>query len=87
MPVDTRNRTLSDQELTRLREQTHIDSLLTTDEFAALIRIKPQTVRRWACEDSGPMVDGERIKPRRIGGRLRWPLAYAKALAGESIAA
>ena len=68
-------------DLSQLREQTGI-TLLVTNEAAALLRLRPQTMRRWACDGSGP------IKPRRIAGRLRWPLADIKALlAGESVAA
>jgi len=82
MSVDTQNRALSDEELTRLHERTSTNPLLTTDEAAALMRLQPQTLRRWSCDGSGP------IKPRRIAGRLRWPLADIKALlAGESVAA
>ncbi|MGO9994119.1 MAG: helix-turn-helix domain-containing protein [Steroidobacteraceae bacterium] len=82
MSVDTPNRKLSDQELKQLHERTKLDNLLTTLEAAALLRMQPQTLRRWACENSGP------IKPRRIGGRLTWPLADIKNLmAGESAAA
>ena len=88
MSVDTQNRTLSDDELARLYERNSPHYLITTEEAAALLRLTPQTLRRWSCEDSGPLVGGERIKPRRIGGRLRWPLAVIKSLAaGESIAA
>jgi hypothetical protein len=82
MPVDTQNCALSNEELTRLHERTNLKVLLTTEEASALLRLTPQTLRRWACEDSGP------IKPRRIGSRLRWPLADIKNLmAGETAAA
>jgi hypothetical protein len=37
-----------------------------TVECAALLGIKPQSVRRWACTGTGP------IKPRRMFGRPRW---------------
>lgn len=79
--VDT-NRALSDEELTRLHERTKLDPLLPTAEAAALLGLRPQTLRRWAAENSGP------IKPRRIGGRLQWLLGDIKAVrAGESAAA
>lgn len=88
MAIDSQNRTLSDDELTRLYERNSPHYLITTEEAAALLRLTPQTLRRWACADSGPLVGGERIKPRRIGGRLRWPLGVIKSLAaGESVAA
>ena len=82
MSVDSHKRTLSDEELSRLHERTKLDPLLGTIEAAALLGLRPQTLRRWACENGGP------IKPRRIGGRLRWALADIKVLrAGESVAA
>jgi hypothetical protein len=82
MTTDSHNRTLSDEELTRLHERTKLDLLLGTAEAAALLGLRPQTLRRWACDGSGP------IKPRRIGSRLQWLLGEIKAVrAGESVAA
>lgn len=31
-----------------------MDALLTVDEVAVWLRVEPATVRRWACEGSGP---------------------------------
>lgn len=39
---------------------------LTTNEAARAINRKPQTLRKWACTEDGP------ITPLRINGRLAW---------------
>jgi hypothetical protein len=39
---------------------------LPTQEAAAHLNRRPQTLRIWACYENGP------IKPRRINGRLFW---------------
>ncbi len=43
-----------------------LPAILPTDEAAAAINRKPQTLRKWACEGSGP------IRPVRINSRLGW---------------
>lgn len=40
--------------------------LLTTNEAAALLGLKPQTLRRWAIYENGPLV------PIRYGRLIRW---------------
>ena len=43
--------------------------------FAAnLLNRKPQTLRKWACLENGP------IRPIRINGRLAWPVDEIAAL-------
>lgn len=37
---------------------------------------RPQTLRGWACNDDGP------LRPRRINGRLAWPVADLKRVLG-----
>jgi hypothetical protein len=37
---------------------------------------KSQTLRIWACQQSGP------LRPLRINGRLAWPVADIKRLLG-----
>jgi hypothetical protein len=49
---------------------------LTTQEAAYYTNRKPQTLRGWACNEDGP------IRPRRTNGRLDWPTADVKRLAG-----
>jgi hypothetical protein len=39
---------------------------LTTNEAASVINRAPQTLRKWACLECGP------IRPIRIHGRLAW---------------
>jgi len=51
---------------------------LTTEEAAYYLNRKPQTLRAWACLESGP------IRPIRIGGRLAWETSAIKALLGLS---
>jgi predicted transcriptional regulator of viral defense system len=42
--------------------------VITTEEAAALLNRKPQTLRVWASRENGP------IRPIRINGRLAWKL-------------
>lgn len=49
-----------------------------TDAAAYYVNRKPQTLREWACRETGP------IRPRRINGRLAWPVAEIRALVGEA---
>ena len=51
-----------------------LPEVLTTNEAAAAIKRKPQTLRKWACLDNGP------IRPVRINGRLVWRVADLQAL-------
>lgn len=52
----------------------HRAEIVTTLEAANLLNRKPQTLRKWACLESGP------IRPLRINGRLAWRLADIQAL-------
>jgi hypothetical protein len=49
---------------------------LPTEEAALHLSRAPQTLRIWACKESGP------IRPLRIGGRLAWPVADLRRLLG-----
>lgn len=49
---------------------------LTTGEAAHYLNRNPQTLRIWACKDTGP------IRPARINGRLAWPVQSLKSLLG-----
>lgn len=42
---------------------------LTTTEAAALLNLKPQTLRKWACTEAGL------LRPIRLGRRLAWSIA------------
>lgn len=55
------------------KQETNID-LLSTEEFAEKISFKPQTLRKWAMDGSGP------IQPIKIGNRLRWRLSDIEEL-------
>lgn len=51
---------------------------LPTSEAAPAINRTPQTLRKWACLENGP------IRPVRINGRLAWRVAdLAMLLNGE----
>jgi hypothetical protein len=55
-------------------------AMLPTNEAAPTIRRKPQTLRKWASQDSGP------IRPVRVHGRLLWRVSDLQALLrGEAI--
>lgn len=49
---------------TTLKGETRL--ALTTPEAAFHLNLKPQTLRAWACKETGP------IRPQRVGGRLAW---------------
>ncbi|WP_250519622.1 helix-turn-helix domain-containing protein [Caballeronia sp. NCTM1] len=51
-----------------------LPAVLPTDEAAAAINRKPQTLRKWACLENGP------IRPIRINGRLAWRVADLQSL-------
>lgn len=47
---------------------------LPTNEAAQTINRTPQTLRKWACLENGP------IRPLRINGRLAWRVADLQEL-------
>jgi hypothetical protein len=47
---------------------------INTNEAAFHLGRKPQTLRKWACLEDGP------LRPIRINGRLAWPVADIKRL-------
>lgn len=51
---------------------------VTTEQAAYYLSRKPRTLRVWACYDSGP------LQPRRVGGRLAWPMADIRRVLGVS---
>jgi Helix-turn-helix domain len=78
-PRKAHSRTLSPDEFRRLTERTGVAQHVPTAEAAALLNVAPQTMRRWACEGSGP------LRPVRINGRLRWSVdAIAAVLSGSA---
>jgi hypothetical protein len=55
-----------------------LPEVLATKEAAATINRAPQTLRKWACLENGP------IRPVRINGRLSWKVSdLQKLLNGE----
>lgn len=51
-----------------------LPKVISTSEAAQIINRRPQTLRRWACLEDGP------IRPIRINGRLAWRLSDLQAL-------
>lgn len=49
-------------------------SVATTSQAANILKIKTQTLHKWACYENGA------LKPVRIGGALRWRLSDIAAL-------
>lgn len=47
---------------------------ITTNEAAYHLGRMPQTLRKWACLENGP------LRPVRINGRLAWMVADIKRL-------
>lgn len=54
---------------------------ITTAEAAQHLNRAQQTLRGWACTESGP------IRPIRVNGRLAWPVAEIRRLLGVTYAA
>jgi len=50
---------------------------LTTAETAYYSNRQPQTLRGWACREDGP------LQPKRINGRLAWPVSDLRRFLGE----
>lgn len=46
----------------------HSLPFLSTNQVAAILCVSPQTVRTWACYDSGPF----KVRPVKPYGRLLW---------------
>lgn len=65
-----------------LLEHAGLPEVLPTDEAAAAINRRPQTLRKWASQENGP------IRPVRINGRLAWHVAdLEKLLNGQPVSA
>ena len=47
-----------------------------TRAAAFYVNRQPQTLRSWACKENGP------VRPRRINGRLAWPVSEIKRVMG-----
>ncbi|QYG05006.1 DNA-binding protein [Janthinobacterium sp. PAMC25594] len=49
-------------------------TVIDTNEAAFHLGRKPQTLRKWACHEDGP------LRPIRIYGRLAWSVADIKRI-------
>lgn len=54
--------------------ETQVRIAVSTAEAAFHLGRTPQTLRKWACYEDGP------LRPIRIHGRLAWPVAQIKEL-------
>lgn len=54
--------------------------VLPTNEAAPAINRAPQTLRKWACLENGP------IRPVRINGRLAWKVSDLQHLLSGMVA-
>ena len=50
--------------------------VVETAQAAAYLGRRPQTLRKWACRESGP------LRPVRVHGRLMWPMRDIRRLLG-----
>lgn len=57
-----------------------LPEILPTNEAAAAINRAPQTLRKWACLENGP------IRPIRINGRLAWKVSDLMSLLSGGVA-
>lgn len=57
-----------------------LPAVLPTNEAAAAINRAPQTLRKWACLENGP------IRPIRINGRLAWRVSDLQLLLSGGVA-
>ncbi|NML62956.1 helix-turn-helix domain-containing protein [Massilia sp. RP-1-19] len=53
---------------------------INTDEAAFHLGRKPQTLRKWACYEDGP------LRPVRINGRLAWRIGDIQRVLNEGSA-
>lgn len=60
--------------------EAQVRSTVSTDEAAFHLGRKPQTLRKWACYEDGP------IRPIRINGRLAWRIADLQRVLNEGSA-
>lgn len=66
----------------QITDQLPRSTVVDTDQAAARLLRKPQTLRKWACLGIGP------IRPVRIAGKLGWRVCDIEALlAGEKASA
>lgn len=59
--------------------ETVTSPVVPTPQAAHYLIRQPQTLRVWACYESGP------IRPLRINGRLAWRVSDIKAVMGGKI--
>jgi hypothetical protein len=63
----------------RLAEIAKGRDYISTAEYACVLGIKPQSARRHACFEKGP------VRPIRACGRLHWPVDQLNALLSGAV--
>jgi len=63
-----------------MKQLDTLPDTVTTAIAATALNRSPQTLRKWACLECGP------IRPLRINGRLAWRVADLRALLQEGTA-
>jgi hypothetical protein len=66
--------------INQLMARAGLPEILPTNEAAAAINRAPQTLRKWACLENGP------IRPIRINGRLAWRVSDLQLLLSGGVA-
>lgn len=66
--------------INHLMARASLPAVLPTNEAAATINRAPQTLRKWACLENGP------IRPVRINGRLAWRVSDLQSLLNGGVA-
>lgn len=66
--------------INQLMARAGLPEILPTNEAAAAINRAPQTLRKWACLENGP------IRPIRINGRLAWKVSDLMSLLSGGVA-
>ena len=73
-PFVAKKKALSAPQVTPLELETR--PTVETAAAANYLHLAPQTLRIWACKETGP------LRPRRINGRLHWATAEIRSLLG-----
>jgi hypothetical protein len=61
-------------QIKKVLNRAELPEVVTTAEAALALNRKPQTLRKWACLENGP------IRPVRINGRLAWKVSDLRNL-------
>lgn len=57
--------------------EREVRAAIDTETAAFHLNRRPQTLRAWACSETGP------IRPIRVHGRLAWPVADIRRIVAQ----